>query len=88
MEMLAAYGGCCVRCGMDNPLVLDIDHINDDGAAERKTGVHGWQLYRKLRRAGYPRDRYQLLCRNCNWLKEMGRRGIAEVIGRAIVRAG
>lgn len=91
IELINAYGGRCARCGIDEPIVLDIDHIHDDGHLERKNGFHGWRLYRKLRKAGYPKDRYQLLCKNCNWKKEMERRvrnrKCAEVIGRAIMQA-
>jgi hypothetical protein len=74
VEMLTAYGGKCLHCGIDDPEVLDIDHIDNDGAAHRKSGKRGWQLYRFLRNQGYPKDKYQLLCRNCNWKKEMARR--------------
>lgn len=76
--VLEAYGGRCARCGIDNPIVLDVDHIDNNGASERKllnrNGVHrggGGKVYRLLRRKGYPRDNYQLLCRNCNWIKYM-----------------
>lgn len=70
--MIAAYGGKCVCCDESQPEFLSLDHIANDGASERKergwklSGVH---LYRALRRAGYPKERYQLLCMNCNWAK-------------------
>jgi len=74
-EMIHAYGGKCSRCGIDNPLVLDIDHIANDGGRQRKQGMWGWRLYRWLRKHSYPKDNFQLLCKNCNWIKEMKRRG-------------
>lgn len=73
-EMIKAYGGKCAHCGIDNPIVLDIDHIDNNGGEHRKQGMWGWKLYRWLRKNNYPKDNYQLLCRNCNWIKEMERR--------------
>jgi len=73
-EMVDAYGGKCIRCGIDDIDVLDIDHIDDSGSVHRKNGIHGWRFYMLLKKLGYPKDNYQLLCRNCNWKKEMERR--------------
>jgi len=70
-EMLLAYGGKCSMCGIDNPIVLDIDHIDNKGSVDRKNGMWGWRLYRWLRKNKYPKDNFQLLCRNCNWIKHM-----------------
>lgn len=52
---------------------MTIDHIFNDGAVHRKTmGTHGSgiHIYRALRKAGYPKDRYQLMCFNCNLGKQ------------------
>lgn len=76
-ETVAAYGGKCRCCGESNPLFLTIDHVENDGAAERagmgdgpttksKKGRAGVNFYRFLKKSGYPRGRYQLLCFNCN----------------------
>lgn len=78
-EMLLSYGGKCNQCGTDNPIVLDIDHVNNDGAVDRKNGLWGWRLYRWLRKNGYPKDRFQLLCRNCNWIKERTRKCLPHI---------
>jgi len=70
-ELVTAYGGKCVRCGEDDPIVLMLDHIFNDGAAERRiSGNGGLGLWRKLKRQGWPKDRYQLLCCNCNFRKQ------------------
>ena len=73
-EMIAAYGGKCIMCEIQDMEVLDIDHINNQGGLDRKKGLWGWRLYRKLRREGYPSNNYQLLCRNCNWKKHLSNR--------------
>jgi hypothetical protein len=70
-EMIEAYGGKCSACGIDNPVVLDIDHKDNNGRADRKRGMWGWRLYRWLKKNNYPTDNFQLLCRNCNWIKHM-----------------
>lgn len=69
-EVLAAYGGACACCGESTPEFLGIDHIFNDGAEDRKRrGMSGYTLYRHLRRNGFPKDRFQLLCHNCNQAK-------------------
>jgi len=64
--IIKAYGGMCTCCGETIPEFLAIDHIYNDGAKERRSMKSGTQFYNKLRRLGYPKDRYRLLCHNCN----------------------
>lgn len=74
-EMVAAYGNKCACCGLEDWRFLSIDHINNDGADERRAlyadghagGGHGF--YVKLRQRGFPKNGYQLLCYNCNMAK-------------------
>lgn len=79
-EVISRYGGRCVLCSEADPIVLVIDHIFDDGAEIKKPNGRrryaGTQLYALLRRLGWPRDKYQLLCCNCNMRKEFLRRGM------------
>lgn len=64
----AAYGGAfCARCGEASVQCLTIDHVNNDGAQHRKTFTPG-KINRWLRLNNYPKG-FQVLCRNCNWLK-------------------
>ena len=54
-----------------NILALTIDHVNDDGAEERrKIGktVGSGTFYALLIKKGYP-EGYQVLCWNCQWIK-------------------
>lgn len=72
------YGGCCNACGETDPIVLQIDHINDNGkdhVDKKGRRITGNQLYSQIIKAGYPKDEYQLLCANCNARKEWHRRG-------------
>lgn len=71
IEMLTHYGNACVCCGEGQSEFLVLDHINNDGAQERRSlhsGRGGAAFYARLRRLGWPPG-YQLLCYNCNCAK-------------------
>jgi len=74
---LDMLGGKCAYCGIDDPVVLVIDHKNNDGAKERKTTWAG-SLPSRIVRGIVSLDAYQTLCHNCNWRKEYLRRKHAE----------
>lgn len=74
LDMIKEYGGECSCCGISDVDVLDLDHINNDGADDRKNGLYGYNLYRHVKKIGFPKDRFQILCKNCNWKKELSRR--------------
>lgn len=61
-----AYGNKCECCGELNSGFFTIDHIFNDGSIDRKEHGKGKHIYQKLGRMGYPKDRYRLLCFNCN----------------------
>lgn len=67
--MLAAYGGKCKCCGEGYALFLQLDHVNNDGYIDRKENRTSTKLLANLKRNGWPQDRYQLLCANCNFGK-------------------
>lgn len=72
-EVFAAYGGyrCCC-CGETNPVFLQLDHINDDGAVHRKElRKNGGSMYQWLKRTGCKHP-MQVLCANCNMAKRFG----------------
>jgi hypothetical protein len=64
--VVAKYGGACACCGESEQRFLTIDHVNNDGHAERLAlANNSVRLTYKLHKM--PRsDRYQLLCFNCN----------------------
>jgi hypothetical protein len=68
---LAILGALCAYCGIDDPMILMIDHRMDDGAAERKNGKN---LAQQLVKGLVSPANYQVLCHNCNWRKEYLRR--------------
>lgn len=63
----------CSRCGIDDLDVLCLDHINDNGKEDRKITGMGSNFYNWLKQHNYP-EGYQVLCRNCNYKKELERR--------------
>lgn len=78
LEMVIAYGGKCNHCPETDPVVMTLDHINDDPGPEYeaagKNARGGYWLYGRLKSQGWPKDRFQLLCFNCNMKKEHKRR--------------
>lgn len=65
LEVLEAYGSKCACCGETEPLFLELDHIHNDGKVDRQRH-NGLSLMIWLKELGFPKDRYQLLCANCN----------------------
>lgn len=64
----------CMSCGVQDKRVLAIDHINNDGAKHRSeigqlTPV--WWIIKNNFPPGF-----QILCCNCNWIKELERRAV------------
>lgn len=76
LTVLDRYGKVCVQCGFDDHRALQIDHVNDNGAEERKSlggqNFSGWRFYEWLIKNGLP-DGYQTLCANCNNIKQWER---------------
>jgi predicted HNH restriction endonuclease len=66
LEVLSALGGKCVRCGIDDWRVLQIDHINGGGSQERKQVTSIDRYYRDMLLSP---EKYQALCANCHQIK-------------------
>ena len=65
-------GDTCKRCGFKDKRALQIDHVNGDGAKQRreigKRSSYG--LYRLILKEKQF-ENYQILCANCNWIKRV-----------------
>ncbi len=79
-EVLTHYGKngtlmCCWKdCEVSDIDMLTIDHVNNDGAHDRKTtGRKTSTLYIRLRRTGFPSG-FQTLCANHQFKKELLRK--------------
>ena len=64
-------GKKCVQCGYSNELALAFDHIYNDGHLDRKSKNYSMERY--VNNPSLARDRLQVLCYNCNTIKEIGR---------------
>ena len=78
-KAIAALGGRCANpdCrwinedgsrGCTDPRCLQIDHVNGDGADDRRFFKHILSFYRFVIKNG-SQGKYQALCANCNWIK-------------------
>ena len=72
VTVLMHYGGKCVCCGEKNLEFLTIDHIGGGGRAHRKSLGAQTNFYKYLINNNYPRDKFRLLCMNCNWAIRYG----------------
>jgi hypothetical protein len=68
VELLKVLGGECLSCGFANQLALQVDHVNGNGSAHRRSvgNSHACTLLRLVKENP---DDYQLLCANCNVIK-------------------
>jgi hypothetical protein len=70
--VIARYGNRCACCGESSPMFLTIDHVNNDGWAERARHSRHKVMPIKVFKAlleGPLRDDLQSLCFNCNFGK-------------------
>lgn len=72
LKAFEMYGGVfCKCCGIDNPVFLTIDHINNDGNIHRRQDKQANNnMYRWLAKNNYP-EGFQVLCWNCNMGKQI-----------------
>lgn len=73
MEMFAAYGSSCSCCGEWRQEFLSLEHLNRDGKAHRKRVGNGHHIWYDLKRLGWPKEGYTILCLNCNLSEKYGK---------------
>lgn len=62
IEGVLAYGGKCLCCGETTLKLLTLEHR----LGRRRDPIKGSDQWAQLASAGYPKDRYEVLCFNCN----------------------
>lgn len=64
--VIKGYGGECLFCKENNPDMLVLHHVNEDGKEHRKEeGKTGHAIYRWIIENDFP-DEIVLLCANCH----------------------
>ena len=69
-ECYKAYGNKCKCCNEKEFDFLVIDHIggrNKRIERDKRKHKYGYYEYLRLKKLNYPKDKYQLLCMNCNF---------------------
>lgn len=66
VKVLKKLGDKCVRCGFSDARALQVDHINGGGCKDLRSRGRSAR-YREI--LGSKKNRHQLLCANCNWIK-------------------
>ena len=72
-EVFSHYGNGKLECpcGQSDLKKLALDHINNDGAIFRRLHkISGNKFYQYLKRENFPNLNLQILCHNCNILKQ------------------
>lgn len=68
--MIAAYGGACTCCGESIAEFLSLEHLAGDGGRHRAlVGKNAQAQLVDLKRKGWPREGFTVLCLNCNLAK-------------------
>lgn len=66
LEFIAEYGGQCACCAEAEYAFLTLEHKRRDGKQHRSSVGTSTQVLADLKRRGWPKDNYELLCFNCN----------------------
>lgn len=64
-SVLDSLGGHCFCCGETDMAFLTVEHLLKDGAKHRREVKS--RVYVDILRRGSPRDKYAVLCMNCNF---------------------
>lgn len=79
--LLGFLGGKCIRCSLDDERTLCFDHINSDGAEDRKRFTNPTNMINYyIHHLEEVKQNLQVLCANCNMIKA---RELGEFKGRS-----
>lgn len=71
-QIISAYGNKCTCCGETEERFLTLEHKNHDRAEHIKKLGYAAYIYRDVRKQGFPKDKYTILCMNCNFATRLG----------------
>jgi hypothetical protein len=78
-RLIKEFGGKCIKCSYDNSIALDFDHVKNDGWSDKKRHRKNVIFWVKQNP-----ERFQLLCKNCNWIKEYHKRRLLSLCRRQV----
>lgn len=67
------YGRFCVCCGDNRSEFLTIEHKNRSGKEHRIKYKNQTAVYKDIIKQGFPKDKFEILCYNCNLSKGVRR---------------
>lgn len=69
-ELVDFLGGHCKHCSNSDIRVLQVDHVHGGGIQESKRYSHNRRQFNNdILNGVLPKENYQILCANCNWIK-------------------
>ena len=70
IQIFRILGGTCACCGETRAEFLSVDHKNGGGQKQRKQYLnHRGGYWRDILKDPRLKEKYQILCMNCNWAK-------------------
>lgn len=83
-EFLKEYGDKCSCCGESEKGFLTLEHLNGDGKQHRASvSRNPVSIFIDLKKRGWPKDAYTILCFNCNHSKFLNKGTCSHVITKA-----
>ncbi len=77
VKLFELLGCICKNCGFSDKRALQFDHINGGGTKQRRELKSQTQVYRfYVKNPQLAKQQLQVLCANCNFIKEMKKRGV------------
>lgn len=85
LKVLELLGNRCNSCGFADERALQIDHVNGGGQADRRergyNSGYPYTFFTKIMADPEFKEKYQVLCANCNWIKRRERKEFNQGVG-------